>query len=177
MKIWGMIMLVFMVQMAGAQNKVPVSSTGIGEIKLNMTLAQVEKVIGQSIVLKPNSGEDYAMDTAIVTFKGVELFIQFINEGGDDNNKPQKKVYGIGANHASLQTRSGISPGHDKFDVVKKLDGMYLTLQPDWRMENKPDKAKYSVLSLTDGENGTQLLMYFENNKLTGFYVSVFEGC
>jgi len=44
-------------------------------------------------------------------------------------------------------------------------------------METQPDKSKYSVLMLTDGENGTQLIMYFENNKLTGFQITIDEGC
>jgi hypothetical protein len=48
---------------------------------------------------------------------------------------------------------------------------------PDWRMDGKPTKEKYGVLMLADGENSTQLVMYFEDNILTGFYVSIFEGC
>jgi hypothetical protein len=54
---------------------------------------------------------------------------------------------------------------------------MHISIQPDWHYDTNIDKAKYSVLILNDGDNGTQLMMYFTDNKLTGFYVSLFEGC
>ena len=177
MKNWAGLLLFFLGMHAYGQSVVPVSSTGIGEIKINMTLQQVEKVIGQAIMLKPASTESYEMDTALVSYKGVQVALILYTVGGDETNKTQKKVYSVGASHPNLQTRSGVTLGNDKFDIVKKLDGMYLNLQPDWRMETQPDKAKYSVLMLSDGENGTQLIMYFENNKLTGFQVTIDEGC
>lgn len=177
MKDWIIILLLSSVQSVWAQNTIPVSSTGIGEIKINMTLTQVEKATGQVIPLKQNMSESYEMDTILVNFKEFPVTILFYTVGGDETNKPLKKVYSITASHPSLQTRSGFTLGSDKFDIVKKLDGMNLNLQPDWRMETQPDKAKYSVLMLTDGANGTMLIMYFENNKLTGFQVTIDEGC
>jgi hypothetical protein len=177
MKIWIILGILALWNPVSGQNIMPVSSTGIGDIKINMTLKQVEKVIGQAITLKPASNESYDMDTAQVSYKGVQVTLILYTVGGDETNKPQKKVYSVGASHPNLQTRSGFTLGSDKFDIVKKLDGMYLNLQPDWRMETQPDKAKYSVLMLTDGENGTQLIMYFENNKLTGFQITIDEGC
>ena len=177
MKDWIIILLLSSVQSVWAQNTIPVSSTGIGDIKINMTRPQVEKVTGQAIVLKTNPDESYEMDTTLVSYKGIQVTILFYTVGDEENNKPQKKVYSVTASHPNLQTRSGFSLGSDKFDIVKKLDGMHLTLQPDWNMQTKPDKAKYSVLMLTDGANGTMLMMYFENNKLTGFQVIIDEGC
>lgn len=160
-----------------AQSTIPVSSTGIGDIKINMTLADVEKIIGNTIDIPLHTEESYAFDSVQVNYKGIVLDLAFYTAGDDENGKPKKMVYGLSASHQSLQTRSGFTLGSDKFDIVKKLDGMYLHLQPDWRMEEKSDKAKYSVLILTDGENGTQLMMYFENNKLTGFHLTIHEGC
>ena len=177
MKIWIIAGILALWHPVLGQNIIPVSSTGIGDIKINMTLQQVEKAAGQAINLKTASAENYEMDTALVSYKGVHVTLILYTVGGDETNKPQKKVYSVGASHPNLQTRSGFTQGSDKFDIVKKLDGMYLNLQPDWRMETEPDKAKYSVLMLTDGENGTQLIMYFENNKLTGFQITIDEGC
>ena len=171
------ILLLFTMQSGWGQGTIPVSSTGVGDIKINMTQQQVEKVTGKAISLKTTSGESYEMDTILVNYKEIPVTILFYTVGGDETNKPLKKVYSITASHPSLQTRSGFTLGSDKFDIVKKLDGMNLTLQPDWNMQTKPDKAKYSVLMLTDGENGTMLIMYFENNKLTGFQVTIDEGC
>jgi hypothetical protein len=39
----------------------------------------------------------------------------------------------------------------------KNPEDIYLNLQPDWRMKAKPDKAKYSVLILTDGKMAPSL--------------------
>jgi hypothetical protein len=172
------ILLKFAIAMNGAnaQSPVIVSSTGIGELKINMTLKDAEKITGRSISIKPTGEEGYATDTATLDYKGIQVALVFYN-GGEGENNTLKKIYSISASHPSLQTRSGFTLGSDKFDIVKKLDGMHLTLQPDWRMTGKPDKAKYSVLMLTDGDNGTMLLMFFENNKLTGFEVTIDEGC
>ncbi len=177
MQSWLILCSLFFLQAASAQNIVPVSSTGIGDIKLNMHIEQVEKIVGQSIKLKRASLDNYAMDTAIVQYKGVTVTIEWIAEKNNETEKLERKVFSLEASHPSLQTRSGITLGSDKFEVVRKLDGMYLTLQPDWRMDNKPDKSKYAVIILTDGDNGSILTMYFENNKLTGFCISNHEGC
>jgi hypothetical protein len=177
MQTWIILCMLSLLNAAYAQNIIPVSSTGIGEIKINMTLAQVEKTIGQAITLPASHEESYAFDSVQVNYKGIVLDLAFYTAGDDENGKPKKMVYGLSASHQSLQTRSGFTLGSDKFDIVKKLDGMYLNLQPDWRMEEKAEKAKFSVLILTDGENGTQLMMYFENNKLTGFHITIHEGC
>lgn len=171
------LLFLFILQQVAGQGVIQVSSAGIGEIKINMTLEQVEKITGQTISLKKNSEENYAMDTAVVTYKGVQVTIEFLETTEGENNKPVRKVYGLEASHPSLKTRSGIELGSDKFEIVKKLDGMYLELQPHWRYDGKPDKKKYSLLRLTDGDNGTELLMFFEDNKLTGFKISVYEGC
>jgi hypothetical protein len=124
------------------QNIIPVSSTGIGDIKVNMTLAQVEKTIGQAIALPVSHEESYAFDSVQVNYKGIMIDLAFYSAGNDETGKPKKMVYGIGASHQILQTRSGFTLGSDKFDIVKKLDGMYLNLQPDWRMAEKPGKRK-----------------------------------
>ena len=54
---------------------------------------------------------------------------------------------------------------------------MSLELMRDWRMQDKPGKERYSILILNDYANGTQLYMYFQDNKLTGFRVLIYEGC
>ncbi len=177
MKLLATIILACFLLPVYSQTTIPVSSTGIADIKVMMTQAAVEKLIGQPIQFKKPASENQYLDTAEVTYKGVNLIIEFSDDYISESGARTHKVHGIAASHPNLQTRSGITLGSNKFDVIKKLDGMYLSIQPDWRYDEKPDKAKYSIVRLSDGENGTELHMYFEDNILTGFYVSQFEGC
>ena len=46
------LLFLFILQQVAGQGVIQVSSAGIGEIKINMTLEQVEKITGQTISLK-----------------------------------------------------------------------------------------------------------------------------
>ncbi|TAD81741.1 MAG: hypothetical protein EAY75_17315 [Bacteroidetes bacterium] len=155
---------------------VAVSSTGIGEVKVNMTLAKLNALLPQPLQVKRANAADASMDTMTFTYKGYTIVAEFYwRYLGEERN--ETAVYSLYCSDARLSTKSGIKSGNDKFEVVKKLDGYNLNLYPDWRYEGKADKKRYSVLSLMDGDAGTSLIMYFDNNKLYAFEIRVNEGC
>jgi hypothetical protein len=161
-------------------NDLQVSLSGIGGIRLNMSIADVEKVTGQKINSKLGKGaEDYAMDTVSVTFKGAAIQIIFYNQY-TDQQKSEVSVYSITCSSASCKTKSGITIGDDKIKIVSTYDTYYMEIAPyieDLGNEQyKPSKIKSTITIHGQDENGV-IIFNLNNNKVTSFTVSVFEGC
>ena len=155
----------------------PIASTGFGEIKINMPLTALNKLLAKPIKANQAQLDSNYYDTVNVVYKNTTLQVYLYKTYVDDNNKNTVAVYGLRTTSADVKTRSGIGLGADKFDVIRKLDGFSLNLYPDWHYADTPEKKRYSLVQLNDGENGTILTMYFDNNKLYEFEVRIFEGC
>lgn len=153
-----------------------VSTTRMDELKILLPVDSVNKVLGTNIKLKQD-GRDFNYDTVNVVFKTDSLrlvFSKFIN----NKNKVETSLVSIFSNAKTLKTRSGLKPGDNKFDIIKKLDGSTMRIAPDWHLpENAADKKAYSVIALYDYDNNGLLNFYFFNNTLYAFEVaSMGEG-
>jgi hypothetical protein len=166
---------------AGAQaptaaKPVLVSSTGIGELKLDMSLKKLNALLDLPVTARRANAKDQGIDTVDMVYKGYklvgELYWRYIDE-----NRGETTLYSLRCANTNLATKSGIRQGSDKFEVVKMLDGYNLSLYPDWHYELPAEKKRFSVLTLQDGDAGTMLLMLFDNNKLYAFEVRILEGC
>jgi len=153
-----------------------ISSTGVGEVKVNMSLAKLNALLPKPVVVKKANASVSDMDTVAFTYKGYNLVAEFYWRYIDEN-KGETAIYSLYCADDQLATKSGIKKGSDKFDIVKKLDGYNLSLYPNWRYEQAADKKRFSILTLQDGDAGTVLVMYFDNNKLYSFEVRLNEGC
>jgi hypothetical protein len=151
-----------------------VSSTQLNGARINMSLAEFNKLTNQNLTTKVSA--DVYFDTVQTEIKGIPVSIVFFDRYIDEN-KRDVAIYSMRTSHITIKTKSGIGIGSNKFDVLKKLDGFSMHLYPDWQKDEKL-KKRFSVLSLDDGDNGTLLIMYFDNNKLYSFEVSSMgEGC
>ena len=92
-----------------AQQPITVSSTGIGEIKLNMTLEQVEKIISQPLKLEQADEQGYSMDTIKIKYKGVDLLIEFYSTGSSEEQAKKIQVYGISASHLRCKPKVALA--------------------------------------------------------------------
>lgn len=153
-----------------------ISSLGVGDLKIDLPLAKANALLDQPITVKKANAKNQEMDTLEVMYKGrkltLELYWKYIDE-----KRSETAIYSIYSSNANLGTKSGIGLGANKFDIVKKLDGYSLSLYPNWRYELPADKKRYSILTLQDGDAGTTLVMYFDNNVLYAFEVRAMEGC
>src|SRR3954465_15291168 len=99
--------------MASAQsNPFMVTMNGIGEIKLGMKKAEVEKLLNQTIKT-PNLSKkdgDYYEDTIHVLYKGMEADVIFQKQYIDEK-KTEVVVWGVSSSSPQLKTRSGIGIG------------------------------------------------------------------
>lgn len=149
---------------------------GIGELRLGMSLQKMNQVLGTRIVAKKANKTLQDFDTVKITYKGIAMLVCLSYTGYQDN-APETSIYGLAASSSLLSTKSGVQMGMDKFEVIKKLDGMELHVGKDWRKDEHPEKKRFSTVALDDYDNGSQLIMFFIDNKLTGFEVIFNEGC
>lgn len=154
-----------------------ISSLGVGELRILKTHRQVEQVLGKQLPVRSKQAADNGMDTVWADYQGLRLRLVFSYYTLMDDDLPSPKLYSLYTEASGAKTRSGIAPGDDKFDIIRKLDGRRLTVGPDWRKEDMPDKQRYSAVRLSDYDNSTYLCFYFIDNKLVAFEVGVEEGC
>lgn len=144
-----------------------ISSVRLDELKLKMPVDSVNKVLGASLQVKASKYE-FSTDTIWVTYKGDSVrlvFNRYINE----KKQVETSLQNIYASSKTLKTKSGIKPGGNKFDIIKKLDGNTLRIAPDWFFENAPDKKLHSTVVLYDYDNYSIVIFHFYNNLLYAF--------
>jgi hypothetical protein len=138
-----------------------------GEIKLEFPLDSVNKYLDKKISIKPNKNQDdYRADTVYALYKGVSLRLAFSNNVDYETKKTSIILEDIYCEDTSIQTKSGIKIGDNKFDIVQRLDGQHLELTPD----NERGK-KFSLLTIYD-DNGKTIIFHFKNNILIAIEVS-----
>jgi hypothetical protein len=151
-----------------------VSSTRFDEIRLNIPVDSVNKILNSNIRLKAGSN-DFRYDTVWVKYKtdSVQLvFSRYLNA----KNQVETNLVSMFCKSSTLKTRSGIKSGDNKFDLIKKLDGSTLRIAPDWHFpDNAADKKSYSIVVLYDYTNNSLLNFYFYNNSLYGFECASME--
>lgn len=157
-----------------------VSLSGIGPIKLGMTVAEVEKIVGQKINISlTKDTKDYIMDTISLGFKGADLKIIFYNEY-TDQQKYQVAVYGIISSSPLCKTKSGISIGDDKLKIITTYDNYFMEIAPELDQvgagELKPSKTNSTIILHGQNENGV-IEFRLINNKVASFSVTIFQGC
>jgi hypothetical protein len=117
------ILLLFIVSINGvAQNTTSssfVSMNGIGDIKIGMKKADVEKLTGQSLKLVNlvKKEDEWSRDTINVTYKNIDY--QIVLDKDYVNEKSQGYiVYEVRSSSPQLKTKSGIGIGDDKLKIV-----------------------------------------------------------
>ncbi len=159
-----------------AQEYVPISSTGIGAIKIGGLYSEISPLLEAKQNLKVQNPKGYARDTLTALYNDITVTMT-LEAYSNSEDQWEWRVQGLDASDPKLKTKSGITLGTPKMEVVQKLESLRLSLMPDWRYEDQKDAKRYSLVILNDWDNGTELTMYFTDNLLVGFAVSESEGC
>ncbi|MGG9972264.1 hypothetical protein ACQ33O_10765 [Ferruginibacter sp. SUN002] len=145
-----------------AQNSPTISSVKFGDLKLLFPIDSVNKYLDNKITLTQLKGENTSVsDTVYTTYKGFTVRLVINSYLDYMSTKLTTELASIYCDDSKIKTKSGIKIGDNKYDLIKKLEGSYLTINPN------PDKRKgYSIVSLYDGTSGFQLIFYFKDNVL-----------
>ena len=161
---------------AFSQTVPTVSLAGIGDIKVGMKKADLEKLTGQPVKLvKLLKKEDWERDTINLTYKDVPYQVildkDYINE-----NSQGFIVYEVKSNAGSLKTKSGVGIGDDKLKIVSTYQDYMIQIMPEYENDYTTKSKTRSTVWLF-GEDGKVIIFYLTHNKITGFSVMYNEGC
>ena len=123
------------------------STSGIGNIKLGMKVLEVEKLTGQSIVLKKLQSVYDTFDTIQIHAQDDELTIVFKNDINEDKQGPY--LYSIESKSPLLKTKSGIGIGDDNCKIINTYSNYPLWIYPVYETETRIDKDR-STITLID---------------------------
>ncbi|MBS1653201.1 MAG: hypothetical protein JSU05_00020 [Bacteroidetes bacterium] len=165
---------------AQTTNDYQVTLNGIGAIKIDMSKAELERLLNQKITVpEKKDSDDGTFDTVKVSYKNCHLDVVIYSKYLDDNST-QLAVYAVTGSSSLLKTKSGIIIGDDKIKVINTYPDYYMEVypayDPDANGDYKPSKTK-SVIAIHSSTGNTVLTFTLENNKVTSFTVSLFEGC
>ncbi len=176
MKLLPTLLLVFLATSIYAQNNTTVTMNGIGDFKLGMTKAEIEKVTGQPVKLvKLLRKEDWERDTLNIVYK--DLPYQVILDKDYINEKSSGFiVYEVKSNGPALKTKSGIGIGDDILKIISVYGGYTIQIMPEYE-NNYTTKSKTKSTLWLHSDDGKLIVFYLTNNKVTGFSVMYNEGC
>ena len=176
MQLLPILLLIFFYSPVNAQNSSPVTLNGIGDIKLGMTRADLEKLTGKPVqLIHLLKKENWERDTVQFLYKDIPYQVildkDYINELSSGFI-----VYEVRSSARQLKTLSGISIGDDKFKIISTYNNYMIRIMPEYEDDFKTKSKTRSTVWL-QGENGKLIVFYLTNNKVTGFAVMYDEGC
>ena len=156
-KIFLFLLFVVTVAHAGAQkNDYTVSYDGIGELKLGMSRAELEKLLQMKIVLKHIGVDEVRMETVHAKYQGKDIELHLF--GSEDAS-----LEGISVTDPLFKTADGIGIGTDQSTIVDKYEDHLLIIQPVYS-ENETLKNSTSI-TLVNLQNYRAAIIFTLTNK------------
>ena len=160
-----------------AQPSLIVNEKGIGDVKLDMTIANLEALFGQPFVLKPVNGPGWSDDTTSFIYKNALYEIILQREVNEKGKVIRSSVYEVKCSNTAVKTKSGISIGDDKLKIITTYEGYVIRIIPVFEGSNQQTKSKThsKIMLMTDVNKA--VTFYLINNKVTAISVGYVEGC
>jgi len=154
-----------------------ISMTGIGDIKIGMKKAELEKITGTKVNLKNLAQKDGYRDTVNFTYKTIAYQVA-IEKTYMDEDKYDITVAEVRTSNPKIKTKSGIGIGDDKMKIITTYTDYAIHIMPEYEDDTyiKKSKTKSRVTVYSD-ETGNTIIFYLTNNKVTAISVGYSEGC
>ena len=157
-----------------------VSKDGIGDLKIGLTQAEIEKLLNQPLIMKHAKEADTWMDTTTAKYKDIDVTLYFEKQYAEDENSPRiMQLSGINTTSPKCRTSTGLGIGDDKMSIIEAYDNSPIDLGPEYFMVNdttwEPSKTKFYV-NVKDDKYDKQLVFKLENKKITALEATLFIG-
>ena len=173
-----LVTLCFVTLNAIAQNNdYLVSMNGVGSLKLDMKLAEVEKMLGKKFTLKHvNEKEGSYMDTVVTKYKNSDITLYFERQYDDENNF-HMELAGMQVSNPLFKTSTGIGYGTDKMKIITTYEMSRLSIMPDYTDDSYTtiSKTLASIWVYSDESENT-LVFHMKNKKVISMEVMRFYG-
>jgi len=154
-----------------------ISMEGIGALKLDMKVAELEKLLGQKIPLKYVLMEDiYYDDTIKVKYKNVNYTLYISKQSTVDPDKFDYILHGLKTSSPLCKTSGGIGIGADKIRIVNGFEDHQVRIDPDYIDDTYTARSK-TMLSIYVYDNFTDRAIIFrmKNKKVVEIELNVFS--
>lgn len=158
MKYFPLLPLLALTFFANAQASLIVNMTGIGNIKLGMKKADMEKLTGQPIRLGNLLKEDWNFDTVTAKINDADFTLVFERQYTDDKNY-DISLREVGSSNTALKTKSGVGIGDDKYKIISTYEGYTIWIVPDYEKD-------YTVRSKTK----TTIYLFGDNTAMSSCF-------
>ena len=149
---------------------------GIGSLKLNMKVPDVEKIIGKKIVFKNQNENGAYADTIRAKYKNTDIDLYFDREYYDDE-KFDMVLSGLQVNNPLFKTSNGIGIGTDKMKIVTTYEMNRLTIVPEYTDDTYTTLSKIlSSIWVYSDESENTLVFHLKNKKVASIELIRFYG-
>lgn len=151
-----------------------ISTTRMNEMRLNNTLQQVEKALGQKLEIT-KTGDDWLFYVK-VTDKEADFTLGFLESINESNSK-ELVLYEIKTNSSEIKTLSKLGVGSSIDDLWKAYKNYNISVWQMWDEIEDSNSKTDRVFNIQDHDAGTSLYFYLRNNKVYEIVIGVYEGC
>ncbi len=155
-----------------------ISKDGIGDLKVGMSLAEVEKLLGQKFNLKLATDSTLWQDTTLAKYKDLDVSLYFERQYSEENVYDMQ-LTGVSTSSPLCKTASGIGIGDEKSAIISAYDDSPIDMGPDYDMVNDttsvPSKTKFSI-NVKDDKWDKELVFRLINKKVASIQASILMG-
>jgi hypothetical protein len=154
-------------QLAAQNNDYLIKMDGIGNLKLDMTQSEIEKVLGKKINLKnPADDENYWADTVATKYKNTDITLYF-EKLYDDSVNSHMALMGMRVTNPLYKTVAGIGIGADKLKIITTYEMSRLNIMPEYTDDTYTTLSKtLSSIWVNNDDSETTLVFYLKNKKV-----------
>jgi hypothetical protein len=169
------VFIIFSISLGAQNNDYLISSDGVGQLKLDMGVPEVEKFVGRKITLKNQNENGYYADTVKTKYKNADITLYFDREY-EDETKFHMVLTGFLVTNPLFKTREGLSIGADKMRIISAFENSRLSMGPEYEGEDYHlSKVKYSI-EVYNEESDNALIFHLKNKKVVSIEVMRFYG-
>ncbi len=144
------------------------SMNGLDELKIDMTQAELEKLLKQKMhLINAETNAASWQDTATVRYKDIDVILHLQREYRQDNSFDMG-LTGVETRSPQVKTEKGIGIGNSKQDIIDTYADSYLMMGPEYVSDtsNEKSKTKYSIHLKGEAES-REIIFFLDNLKVS----------
>jgi hypothetical protein len=156
------------------------SKDGIGELKIGMTQAELEKLLGRQLVMKhaADTGEIWA-DTAVAKYRDMEVSMYFERQYNQDNSIKIMELAALGTSSPLCKTANGLGVGDERSAIIAAYEDNPINMGPESIMVNDStwalSKTAYYI-NISDDKWDRQIVFRLVNKKVASLEAALLVG-
>lgn len=151
-----------------------ISTTRMNDLKLGMSLSDVESSLGKPLEL--TKGENDWGYVTKISHKGAEFSVRFI-ENQNESGMTYYSLYEVETTSSAVKTLSKVGVGSSLDDLWKAYKNYSISIWKGWDEKSESYSTQERVFQLQDMDASTVLYFYLKNDKVYKISLNYFEGC